>query len=369
MIDHRKYKQHNVQGRYITLEKLQAHWLGNLEKSLVQDVGNSVQGRALKSITLGSGNKRVLMWSQMHGNESTTTKAVVDMINFLLQDDPLVRVILGSCTLFIIPILNPDGAKAYTRDNAKQMDLNRDAKLLTQPESKALRAVFERFKPDYCFNLHDQRTLFSAGKTKKPATVSFLSPASNLEREVTPSREIAMKLIVGMEKRLRSMIPGQIGRYDDAFNPNCVGDTFQMLGVPTVLFEAGHYPGDYDRELTREFIFHALLESLKTIALDTLQSYSTEDYFDIPENQKLFYDVLVKNAQMVNPTINPKHQIGIRFKEVLEGDAIQFTPEIVDIKDLSGYYGHETFDCENPEDLKSLAAKSQVFRLVKGEKK
>ena len=52
-------------------------------------------------------------------------------------------------------MVNPDGAKLYTRVNANEVDLNRDSVNLSQPESKVLRNVFEEFKPDYCFNLHD----------------------------------------------------------------------------------------------------------------------------------------------------------------------------------------------------------------------
>ena len=57
-------------------------------------------------------------------------------------------------------MLNPDGATLYTRANANAVDLNRDSQDLTQPARRVLRATFERFKPDYCFNLHDQRTIF-----------------------------------------------------------------------------------------------------------------------------------------------------------------------------------------------------------------
>jgi hypothetical protein len=46
---------------------------------------------------------------------------------------------------------------------------------------------------------------------------------------------------------LQRYIPGQIGRFDDSFNLNC-GDTFQAMGVPTLLFEAGHFEGDYQRK-------------------------------------------------------------------------------------------------------------------------
>ena len=61
----------------------------------------------------------------MHGNESTTTKALFDVLNVFADDDSKdVKKILNDCTIAIIPMLNPDGAKAYTRTNANDIDLN-----------------------------------------------------------------------------------------------------------------------------------------------------------------------------------------------------------------------------------------------------
>ena len=301
MIEHSAYKELSIQNRYVTNDMLQKCFAA-LSSSSIQEIGQSVLKVPIRSFKLGDGGKRILMWSQMHGNESTTTKAVWDMANFLGSDDALAKTILGNCTILVVPILNPDGAEAYTRVNANQVDLNRDAKQRTQPESIALRKLFEEFKPDYCFNLHGQRTLFSAGRVEKPATLSFLSPSSNAEREIMPNRATAMKLIAAMDAMLQKYIPGQVGRYDDGFNENCVGDSFQMMGVPTVLFEAGHYPKDYERERTREYTFLALIEALKAIANDVIDQYDTGDYFNIPANEKLFYDVLVKKPQIINPS-------------------------------------------------------------------
>lgn len=349
MIAHSQFKETSLSGRYITMDFLNTTCFPKLNTPIIQ-IGQSVNGEILKAFSIGRGTKKVLMWSQMHGNESTTTKAVWDVVNFLRSEEGLAQTILEHCTLMIVPMLNPDGAKAYTRVNSNQIDLNRDAKERTQPESQALRQLFEDFKPDFCFNLHDQRTLFSAGHVAKPATVSFLSPASNKQRDLTPNREVAMQVIVAMNHKLQEMIPGQVGRYDDGFNDNCIGDSFQMAGVPTILFEAGHYPKDYQREITREYIFYALVESLTTIANDTILDFSSADYFKIPENEKLFFDVLVENANNVNPNIEIGHRVGIRYKEVLGNGTILFKPEIAEIGSLADYFGHESWDCSKSRE-------------------
>ncbi len=362
VIDHSAYKELSIKGRYITQAMLEESCFSKLSAPLME-IGNAVSGKTLYGFSLGKGSKKILMWSQMHGNESTTTKAVWDMVNFLQSDEALAKSILEHCTLMIVPMLNPDGAKAYTRVNKNGVDLNRDAKMLTQPESVALRQLFEEFQPDFCFNLHDQRTLFSAGATDKPATVSFLSPASNEARDVTPTRETAMKIIVAMDTLLQKLIPGQVGRYDDGFNDNCVGDAFQMTDTPTILFEAGHFPKDYERERTREFIFHALIEALKTIAMNLVDNFTPKDYFKIPENNKLFFDVLVKNPSVLNPELD-EEMIGIRYKEVLEGEKIIFEPEIIEMGTLEGFYGHETIECIDLKDFGLVPEHHKIVNLL-----
>jgi hypothetical protein len=294
------------------------------------------------------------MWSQMHGNESTTTKAVLDLINFLATPGALATAILESCTIMILPMLNPDGAAAYTRVNANQIDLNRDAQERSQPESRLLRAVYEEFGPDYCFNLHDQRTIFNVGSSPAPATISFLAPAHDAERSISESRASSMQLIVAMDRMLQSLIPGRIGRYDDGFNSNCVGDAFQMLGTPMILFEAGHYPLDYERERTREFIYYAILNAVETIAHDRVTDYPMEAYLDIPENNKLFFDILLRNAHVLDPGYGHGTDIGILYKEVLEAGKIEFRPFVDKTGDLSHFYGHTTYNCLENKDLKAI---------------
>lgn len=328
------HKENALFGRYIHHE-----FIGPLlekfdEKFCIEEVGKSVNGFPIFTITFGKGSKKILMWSQMHGNESTTTKAVFDLCNtFSEVHNEVLNEILESCTIKIIPILNPDGAKSYTRVNANGVDLNRDAQDLSQPESRVLRAVFEDFKPNYCYNLHGQRTIFSAGETNNSATVSFLAPAQDSERTVTSTRQRAMEVITKMNENLQQQIKDQVGIYDDGFNLNCVGDTFQSYGVPTILFEAGHYKNDYSREQTREFIFQSLLVSLDYIARNKINGSHHNSYFDIPKNEKLFYDIIIRNAGGVV-------DVAIQYEEKLIDDKLEFIPKVEKISNLKKFYAH-----------------------------
>ncbi len=361
----KEIKVTEVQGRYVTNAAV-FPFLNNLKSSkfVVENIGESVLGKTIKDVTFGSGNHKILMWSQMHGNESTTTKAVLDFLSFISEDSDLANSILKNCTIKIIPILNPDGAEAYTRINANEVDLNRDAQKRTQPESKVLRSVYEQFKPDYCFNLHDQRTIFNVGATSKPATVSFLAPAHDEKRTISPTRGQSMQLIVAMNKELQQYIPGQIGRYDDGFNANCVGDTFQMLNKPTILFESGHFPDDYQREKTRALIFCAILRAVNVISLQSINDYDQKEYFEIPENGKLFYDILINDAEIINKSLPKDSKLGVLYKETLVEGELAFVPTVEILEKNSGFYGHITYNCLNSSDLEELKSNKKLIDVI-----
>src|SRR5690606_20673993 len=287
-----------LKGRYVTLEMIMPLLEKYRDKFELSVSGLSENGKDIPQIKIGSGKKIILAWSQMHGNESTTTKALFDLMKFLDQENLFqneIQRFLRTYSLYVIPMLNPDGAGLYTRENANKVDLNRDAQDLSQSESRILRTIFNKLKPDLCLNLHDQRTIYGFDDGL-PATVSFLSPAANEVRSLTKARKRAMEDIVKMNQYLQKMIPGQVGRYDDSFNSACVGDAFQMAGATTILFEAGHYRNDYHREKTREYIFYSLLALFDIIGEKKVINYRS--YFNIPENRKNYRDVIIRNAKL-----------------------------------------------------------------------
>lgn len=339
---HQQYKVQSIHGRYLTLTHIEP--LLNQYKTTV--VGRSVLGKPIHQLTLGSGKTKIFMWSQMHGNESTTTKALFDFINFLHSDTEESKIILSSFTFCLLPMVNPDGAEAYTRENASGVDLNRDAQNLTQPESVVLRQVFETFQPHYAYNLHDQRTIFGAGESGHPATVSFLAPAFNENRDMNETRIKAIDVIVAMNACLQKVIPNQVGRFDDGFNLNCIGDTFQSLNVPTILFEAGHFQNDYEREQTRKFIFMALLSGINYLNENDVVSNKIDDYLKIPQNKVVFYDFVYKNVK-INYDGNEKIiNFAAQYKEVLNQSKIDFEARVAQIDNLDNYFGHFTLDAQ-----------------------
>lgn len=329
-------KESQLFGRWITLDHIQKLFHDyQTDRIQHQQIGTSEHHRPIYEFNLGTGSKKILIWTQMHGNESTGTRAIFDLLKYLRSsEDAISKTILTECTLKVIPILNPDGAVAYTRSNAKKVDLNRDAVKQTAKESRILRKSLEDFQPDFCFNMHDQRTIFGVSGTKNPATLSFLAPSEDVTRRLTEGRKRTMNVIAAMNSLLQQFIPGHVGRYTDEFYPTATGDNFQKLGFPTILIESGHYPDDYDREETRKYTFVSVLKGIYHIA--THSDFSSYDaYFNIPDNVQSFKDLMHRYPN--------KKDRAFQYEEVLEDQRIKFVP--IRVKgNISQYFFHKEID-------------------------
>ncbi|TDD93916.1 M14 family metallopeptidase [Flavobacterium cellulosilyticum] len=337
-------KEQSLQERNINLDSIEPILRKLNTNNQLEIIGNSVLGMPIYKYQIGSGKIKILLWSQMHGNESTTTKALFDLLNLINNGSELAKKIQSKFTLCCIPMLNPDGALLYTRENANKIDLNRDSQNLSQPESIVLRAIFESFKPDFCYNLHDQRSIFGVGNTGKPATLSFLAPSYNKACDINESRLRAINLISGINDFLQQYIPGQVGRFDDSFNINCIGDTFQSLGVPTILFEAGHFKNDYLRNETRKFVFLAYLSSLNIIDENDIVANKIDKYLSIPQNKVVFYDFIFKNIKINYDGIEIITNFAAQYKEELIEGKICFNAYIIKIGEVDDFFGHFEYD-------------------------
>ena len=330
------YRQDKLHGRWITLETI-LPLVKNLDPQFkVNKLGQSSKKRDILSITFGSGDINILIWTQMHGNESTGTKAVFDLLSFLSNSEKeelsVSNIILKRCKIVLIPILNPDGANSYTRVNANNIDLNRDIIDKKAVETNILLNIVQKVNPHYCFNLHDQRVIFSVGKENNPATLSFLAPSIDEKRSITKSRMDTMKVIVEMNTLLQNLIPNQIGRYTDEFYPTATGDNFQKMGHNTILIESGHYINDYQREKSREYTFYALLQGILTVA-NQRNNIDFKSYFEIPNNKKEYLDIIIKDVTFKGKKVD----IGVLYIEKLVDNTLKLIPTIDKIRNLSKF--------------------------------
>ena len=335
---HATHREKNLDSRYLNLRRMQPYLEELDDRFHVRKIGESFEGRDICELVFGTGPIHILLWTQMHGNESTGTRALLDLVKFIGAPDEmtwLADLILKQCTVYCIPMLNPDGAEVYTRINAQKIDLNRDVIDLKAPESILLQERLKNINPAYCFNLHDQRTIFSIAPNQLTATMSFLAPSVDQQRSLTEGRKETMRVIACINNVLQKVIPGRIGRYTDEFYPTATGDNFQKMGHNTILIESGHSQGDYMRKESRFATFLALLEGMRHIAMAEVVNH--DDYFKIPDNEKKYLDAIIRGCNIGEK----KSDVGVLFIEKLVDQEIVFDPSIHQIDHLEDYNADE----------------------------
>lgn len=301
-------------------------------------IGQSYLSKEIFLLKIGSGPIKVLAWSQMHGNESTGTRAMFDVLSLLRKEE--LSFLKNKISLYFVPMLNPDGATNYTRRNACNIDINRDFHQEASLEIVVLKKWVELLQPDYMFNLHDQRTIFNVGDTDKAATLAFLAPSFDPERSIDEVRAKAMAVINHVAGEMQAIIPGHVARFSDEFYPNSTGDNFIKMGIPTVLIESGHYPNDYQRDKVRKFTALSILLALEEIAQQNEASIGS--YFEIPENKQRFFDVVLRNVQFHQNKHTVITDLGLQFEDSVhkESGAFESHLKVKEIGDLSEYFGH-----------------------------
>jgi murein peptide amidase A len=136
------------------------------------EFGNSVEGRPLHYIVLPPEvsdlepgkppRETILILATIHGDESAGTALCEMLITTLLHEPAL----LAGRRVVIAPTVNPDGVAKRRRTNANNVDLNRNfdaanwgsshagSDPLSEPETRALVDLWERFQPDRVVSFH-----------------------------------------------------------------------------------------------------------------------------------------------------------------------------------------------------------------------
>ncbi len=317
----------------------------------VSELGKSVQQRSIYQIDYGTGDKKVMLWSQMHGDESTATMALFDLFNFLAakndEYDSLRMLIKKETHLSFIPMLNPDGAENFHRRNALGIDINRDARSGTSPEGAILIEAAKRNEPAYAFNLHDQQRYYTAGYQPKSAAISFLAPAYNYERDINSTREDAMKIIGGMNALLQTYVPDGVAKYDDAHEPRGFGDNFQKWGARTILIESGGLPNDPEKQFIRKLNFVMILNALVDIAEGKYKYIDPSIYNEIPENRLKGSELVIRNISHEIDSYPYKTDISIKQDELgLPNQHYYVQGRIDDVGDLRESFGFQELNAD-----------------------
>jgi hypothetical protein len=323
-----------------------------------QVLGHSFSGRPIHVIRWGKGPIRIAAWARMHGNEPTATLAIYDFLGWL-NNTPEGLQLADRVTWMIIPELNPDGAVAYERRNAQGLDINRDFKAFQTPEARLLRNALQDFQPHLALNLHDQRSRYGAGNTGKPASLAFLAPAQSHARAITPRREWAMGCISQWLGEIRTLFPELgIARFSDEFYPTAVGEWSTINLAPTILIEAGHCPGDRQRNLARELTFMCLVWAS---TCDPQHQELAQAYLDLPVNAENFFDAILRQVPVQMPDKEVYFtDLGFRF-----APGVKPTLVLDEVGDLAHQFAHSIEPVPHDYCLRenpfALVGRSDVF--------
>src|SRR5688572_13226849 len=139
-----------------------------------QTIGHSVMGRPIEMYSFGAveGGRPVLLMGAIHGNEPTSADVSRGLLAELLEDPRALTEGVGGVPVVVIPVANPDGLAAGTRQNANKIDVNRNfpsrnyyertpgrkfhggEKPASEPETVALMSVITRLRPRLIITVH-----------------------------------------------------------------------------------------------------------------------------------------------------------------------------------------------------------------------
>jgi hypothetical protein len=126
----------------------------------VERAGMTVQGRSLFALKFSTSvfgqdpsKIKILIFAQQHGNEPSGKEGALMLAADLIRAEN--RYLLNQADILIIPQMNPDGAEAGKRRNWNDADLNRNHLILTEPETRALHRLFDRYQFEVTLDVHE----------------------------------------------------------------------------------------------------------------------------------------------------------------------------------------------------------------------
>lgn len=102
-----------------TLSQIEASSKGIVQ---VEVAGQSHNGLDIYTATVGTGDKVILVQSEIHGNEKTGTVALLNLLKNLSTNSKQAQEIRKELTLVFMPMMNPDASEADKRRNSMTWD-------------------------------------------------------------------------------------------------------------------------------------------------------------------------------------------------------------------------------------------------------
>lgn len=179
-------------------------------------MGRSVKGRAIMVQVLGQGSDTTFIMGTIHGDESAGMTLIEQLSEHLRQNPTL----LAGRRVVLLPVANPDGMAAGTRENIHGIDLNRNFaaanrvdnatnghSALTEPESQALQKIIREYSPSRIVSIHQPLTC-----------IDFDGPAGTLATRMAQYCDLPIKKLGAK--------PGSLGSF-----------TGEELKIPTITLE------------------------------------------------------------------------------------------------------------------------------------
>ncbi|MDR3710360.1 MAG: M14 family zinc carboxypeptidase [Capsulimonadaceae bacterium] len=98
---------------------------------------------------------RILILCRQHGDEPASTEAALEFLDHVANGTAAgARDALRHASLYIVPMVNPDGADLGTRENAKKVDLNRDWGHFNAAETSLVNKACRSIRPAFVLDMH-----------------------------------------------------------------------------------------------------------------------------------------------------------------------------------------------------------------------
>lgn len=97
------------------LQRIEANSKGSVS---VDVAGQSFEGRDIYTATVGTGDKVLLIQSEIHGNEKTGTVAILNMLKSLSGNSKAAKALRDEVTIVFMPMMNPDASEGDKRRNS-----------------------------------------------------------------------------------------------------------------------------------------------------------------------------------------------------------------------------------------------------------
>lgn len=138
--------------------------VASVEGVTCKTLGHTLEGQPIDCLTMGSGDKQVWLYCRQHPGESMAEWWAEGALEMLTDPaDPHARLLLGKCTIHVIPNMNPDGSfRGHLRTNHVGTNLNRewnDPTAEKSPEVLCVRGAMDETGVDFAMDVHGDEAI------------------------------------------------------------------------------------------------------------------------------------------------------------------------------------------------------------------